>query len=111
MKNLILFGMCTICCSLVHAQNTQSQNMQSMGMGDCSSYSMMEQDFAAELSDANREMFCTRFNQSQRNSAMQMTRQPDMQGNLLTPDQAVEKVAKDNRIMPMQQKSRGCPMQ
>jgi hypothetical protein len=105
-RKWILIMLCIGGCALTYADD--------MGMntnGDCSSFSVMEQDFASGLSTDNKDMFCTRFNQSQRNSAMRMTQQPDMNGNLLSPDEAVEKVAKDNRIMPMRKKSRGCPIQ
>jgi hypothetical protein len=107
-RNCFLFILCVGLCGISDAAQ---MNMMPGQNADCGSFSFMEQDFSEELSDANKEMFCGRFNQDQRNSAMQMTRQPDNNGNLMSPDQAVEKVAKDNRMMPMQKKSKGCPVQ
>jgi hypothetical protein len=57
-------------------------------------------------------VFCGKFDEDMRQSAMGMAGQMSDDGTLLTNDQAVEKTAKDNNIMmpaaPMRQGS-GCP--
>ena len=92
----------------------QNSNYSSLG-ADCTSFSSEEQQFASELSMSNRSLFCERFNQDQRESAMQMAGQLDENGNVLTEDQAVSKVARDNKMpVPMAQPrnapSRSCPV-
>jgi|GEM_PF-4744040 len=77
----------------------------------CGNLSTVEQSFASGMSSMNREMFCNRFTQSMRDSAMGMVGMPDASGNVMTPDQAVEKTARDNNMMPMQSGgTNGCPV-
>jgi hypothetical protein len=76
-------------------------------MGTCGNLSAMEQTFVSGMSAANQEMFCSRFTQSMRDSAMKMSGMPDSQGNMMSPDQAVEKVARDNNVAPAPAGSKG----
>ena len=76
-------------------------------MMDCSSMTAAEQQFAAQLSAANKAMFCGQFTADQRASAMQMTSQPDASGNAVTADQAVQSVA--GPAQPAKTTS-GCPV-
>ena len=76
---------------------------------DCSSLAADEQQFAYGLMPENRAMFCGKFTDIQRAAAMQLTSQPDPTGAVITPDQAVSKVAMANNLMPMK-KSGGCPV-
>lgn len=77
---------------------------------DCSTMGPDVQQFAAQLTAANRKMFCGQFNDSQRAAAMQYTGQPDSSGNIMTSDQAVQKVAMDNGMKPSQKSPTGCPV-
>ena len=91
-------------------QGTNQQNM-------CSSLSPNEQQFAMKLNSSNRMMFCNRFSKDIRNQTMQMTKQTDASGKMMTPDQAVEKMAKSKNMTPQQQmqgsqsQSGSCPVQ
>jgi rRNA maturation endonuclease Nob1 len=55
-------------------------------------------------------MFCSKFTDGQRASAMQMVSKPDEEGVVMTPDLAVQNVAKANGVTPQQKSPRGCPM-
>jgi hypothetical protein len=81
--------------------NKQGGGMQMQGdsMGNCSQLTTDEQDFANQLSPTHKMMFCNKFTPSMRQSAMQMSGEMGSEGNLVTNDQAVEKVAKDNNMM------------
>jgi hypothetical protein len=103
---LAIAGMASLF-SIAHAQTGYNS-----GTPDCSNFSTMEQQFSSQLTPSNMQMFCGKFNQPQRNAAMQMAGQTDAVGNVMTQDQAVQKVAQDNNMMPSQQKNQsGCPMQ
>ena len=63
---------------------------------ECSGMSHRMLRFSDKLNESNLKIFCSRFNDDQREKAMQLANQKDKSGNLImTPDQAVEKVAKD----------------
>ena len=66
--------------------------------------------FAQKLSKPNAALF-NQFNDAQKQQAMEMTRPMNNRPGL-TPDQAVEKVAKDNNMpMPMKKSPSGsCPV-
>lgn len=92
-------------------QAQPAQPMQPMQPAeDCSSLTADEQQFAYGLTSDNRAMFCSKFNPVQRAAAMQLTSQPDPTGALLSPDQAVAKVAVANNIKPPKKSSSGCPV-
>lgn len=79
---------------------------------DCSQLTADQQDFANQLSPTNKMIFCSKFNDSQRASAMSTAGQMGASGTLVTNDQAVEKVAKDNNIpvpTTTPRQSTGCP--
>lgn len=76
----------------------------------CSSLTPDEQQFAYGLTADNRAMFCGKFTPVQRASAMQLTSQPDPTGALLSPDQAVAKVAAANSVAPQKKSGGGCPV-
>ena len=88
------------------ADATAAPNSQ---MVDCSSLTADQQQFALGLTPENRAMFCGKFTDVQRVAAMQLTSQPDPTGAVITPDQAVTKVAIANNLMPMK-KAGGCPV-
>ncbi|MES2345246.1 MAG: hypothetical protein V4494_04845 [Chlamydiota bacterium] len=79
---------------------------------DCSALSSEMQQFASQLSDANRLVFCNKFSTDQRNTAMDLAGQPDSAGNMMSADMAVQKTAKENNLLsPSQpQSSGGCPV-
>lgn len=65
---------------------------------ECSGMSHRMLRFSDKLNEANLKIFCSRFNDDQREKAMQLASQKDKSGNpLMTPDQAVEKVAKNGK--------------
>lgn len=75
------------------SQNSQNQMMNPSTQANCNALSPAEQDFAKRLSADNQKMFCGRFSADQRKTAMQMAGQTDANGNIMNPDQAVQKVA------------------
>lgn len=80
---------------------------------DCSHLLPQLQQFASLLSPGNREAFCGQFTQAMRQEAMQMAVQKKADGTpLLTPDQAVEVVIKQNSKEPLRQQTvpKGCPI-
>lgn len=76
---------------------------------DCSAMSPEMQQFAGQLTPLNRQIFCGKFTDGQRASAMQMAKQSDEKGMMMTPDMAVSKVAESNGAALQQKASRGCP--
>lgn len=65
---------------------------------ECSDLPMHVRRFTDKLNEANLKIFCNQFNNDQRNMAMQLASQKDKNGTpLMTPDEAVEKVAEENR--------------
>lgn len=77
---------------------------------DCSTLTPDEQQFAYGLIQDNRSMFCGKFTDVQRAAAMQLTSQPDPTGVLLSPDQAVMRVAAANNLTPQKKSGGGCPV-
>jgi hypothetical protein len=85
--------------------STMQQNI------DCSALPSEMQEFASQLSDANRLLFCNTFSTDQRNTAMDLAGQPDSTGNMMSSDMAVQKVAKDNNLLaPPSATTGGCPV-
>jgi len=74
---------------------------------DCSGLTEDQKDFAKHLRSGHRALFCQKFNEDQRQEAMDMMEEPDM-----SPDDAVEAVAQRNGMMtPMTQQKKGnCPL-
>ncbi len=79
-------------------------------MVDCSQLTADQQQFAYGLIPENRALFCGKFSDVQRAAAMQLTSQPDPTGALLSPDQAVARVAAANNMTPAKKSSGGCPV-
>lgn len=77
---------------------------------NCSNLSMEMQQFANQLNAMNNKMFCGQFTDAQRSSAMQYAAKPDGNGNMMTADQAVQKVAAENNMKPMTKSPTGCPI-
>ena len=77
---------------------------------DCSNMGADIQQFANQLNMMNRKMFCGQFSASQRSTAMQYTTEQDPNGNMMTADQAVQKVAAQYNMMPNQKSPTGCPV-
>ena len=92
-------------------QQQQSQPMQQQNgaSSDCSHLSEHEKQFASQLSDMHRTMFCRHFSVSQRIEAMTLASTPMQQNGgsqgQMTPDAAVEVVMKGAR----QDGSNGAP--
>lgn len=63
---------------------------------ECSDLPMHVRRFTDELSEENLKTFCNKFNNEQREKAMQLAGHNDKNGNfIMEPDEAVEKVAKE----------------
>jgi hypothetical protein len=62
---------------------------------DCSQLNAKEQAFAEMLSSSNKAKFCSEFSSTQRSKAMSWTGKKDENGNMMSPDDAVKKAAKD----------------
>ena len=80
---------------------TQAPAQQSSAPSDCSHLSDQEKQFASQLSDMHRTMFCRHFSVSQRIEAMTLA-SPDVQKltgqqTNITPDEAVEVIMKNAR--------------
>jgi hypothetical protein len=77
---------------------------------DCSNMGADMQQFAAQLNTMNKKMFCGQFSSAQRATAMQYASQEDSQGNMMSADRAVQKVAAENNMMPSSKSPTGCPV-
>lgn len=78
---------------------------------NCSNLSMEMQQFAGQLNAMNKKMFCGQFTDAQRLAAMQYAAKPDANGNMMSSDQAVQKVATENNMqMPGAKSPTGCPI-
>ena len=77
---------------------------------DCSNMSSAMQQFAGQLTAANRTMFCSKFSDAQRASAMQMASNPDASGKAVSPDDAVQNVSSANGSNPQGKTPVGCPV-
>ena len=65
---------------------------------ECSDLPMHVRRFTDKLNEANLKIFCSQFNNDQREKAMLLASQKDKNGTpLMTPDEAVEKVAEENK--------------
>lgn len=87
--------------------------MMNGGKAECSQLNPDEQEFATQLSTTQRMMFCNKFTPEMRASAMEASGQMGTNGMLITNDQAVEQVAKDNNMMmpmsPTKRQGSACP--
>lgn len=99
--NVVLIAMMAACSSFTAISHAEPASM------DCSTMSPDEQQFAMQLTDANKAMFCGQMSADQRMAAMQMTKTPDASGSAVTPDQAVEKMAPTAAP----KSTGGCPVQ
>lgn len=65
---------------------------------ECRDLPMHVRRFTDKLNEANLKIFCSQFNNDQREKAMQMANQKDKNGNfVMSPDEAVEKVARKGK--------------
>lgn len=84
-----------------YGQQQQQMPQQSTVPSDCSHLSQQEQQFASQLSDMHRTMFCRHFSVSQRIEAMTLAnaQATGLTGGpvKITPDEAVEVVMKNAR--------------
>ncbi|MDN3508780.1 MAG: hypothetical protein P0S93_01955 [Candidatus Neptunochlamydia sp.] len=99
-KLLLLMGITTISYAANDSTNYQSAAQTSVH-SDYYHLSEQEKQFAAQLSDMHRTMFCRHFSVSQRLRAMMLT-SPEIKNlkgknKTITPDEAVEAVMKDAR--------------
>lgn len=114
-KSMMFFFCAPLLCTLCDAapkrsaQNDPPANPPALAV-DCSSLTADEQQFAYGLTPDNRAIFCGKFTDVQRAAAMQLTSQPDPTGALLSPDQAVAKVAAANNLTPPKKSASGCPV-
>lgn len=107
-KNILTI--CTfLCCVTLFAEPTET--VQPVAVGECANFSPEVKAFSAQLNASNKTMFCTKFNDQQRSDAMRMTGQMDSAGMvMMTPDQAVDKVARDNNLTAPGKTPGGCPV-
>ena len=88
-------------------QQKQGEQQDMMASSECSNLSDQEQQFARQLSDMHRTMFCRHFSVSQRMDAMTLASStavgPNGKKTSVIPDESVEIVMKNSR----QQKSNG----
>lgn len=85
---------------LTSATGLHAQPSQPKTAGSCSLLSDDVQQFAGQLSSANQALFCGSFSDDQRDAAMAIAGQYDSNGNLMTEDLAVQKIAQDYNIAP-----------
>lgn len=90
------------------AQQAQQQTMAPAS--NCSQLSADEQKFSSQLNDGNKMMFCSQFTSQQRVQAMQMAGQPDVNGNMISSDQAVQQVGQMGVTQPKKRAGGGCPV-
>ena len=89
----------------------QTNNNTMMSSSNCTNLPTDQQTFAMQLTPNNKNMFCNSFNMDQRKAAMQMTTAMNPSGAKMTPDQAVEQVARNNNLTPTNPRSTGgCPV-
>jgi len=100
----LALGMIASFSTVAQADQMSSSNSQA----DCSALTSAEQDFASKLNPANQQLFCGKFAAAQRAQAMQMAATPDMNGNNVTPDQAVTSV--NGGVQAIPSSSGGCPV-
>lgn len=72
------------------ARPSHTESMQE----ECHELSKETYEFGQTLSETNRKMFCSKFNDAQRNKAIEMSKA----NPLFTSDQSVEKTAKENNL-------------
>ena len=77
---------------------------------DCSTMPQQMQEFAAQMTAANKAIFCGQFTDGQRASAMQMAAAPDATGAVMSPDEAVQKVSGASGATPRGKVPTGCPV-
>ena len=99
---------CMFCMSAGAQEPTKGTTPQNQM--DCSNMSPEVQQFANQLSMTNKKMFCGQFSAAQRSSAMQYATQQDANGNMMSADQAVQKVAGENNMRASQKSPTGCPI-
>jgi hypothetical protein len=107
----LISGLCLLLTSkILMATNDYSFSVQQGKQVDCSGLNGGEHQFAFGLTSENRVLFCKKFTPMQRAAAMQLTSQPDPTGALISPDQAVVKVAEANNLTPATQNTAGCKL-
>ena len=107
---LTVIALMSMFCVAVFADIAAATTTPAAPAADCSTMGPDMQQFAAQLSGPNKMMFCGQFTDPQRAQAMQMMGQPDESGNVMTADQAVQKVAGGNKMTPNQKTPTGCPV-
>src|SRR5579864_3149696 len=106
---LVLAAMACLCfMSSVGAEDVKE--IAAQNPMDCSNMGADMQQFASQLNMMNKKMFCGQFNAAQRSTAMQYASQQDANGAMMTADQAVQKVAAENNMMPSTKSPTGCPV-
>ncbi len=76
---------------------------------DCSTMAPNVEQFAMKMTPQNRATFCSQFTDGQRASAMQLAGTPDENGNTMSPDDAVQKIA--GKKTTQGKTPTGCPVQ
>lgn len=106
--NMTLAALACVLCMNVGAEEADKEIAQTQM--DCSGMSADVQQFANGLSPMNKRMFCGQFSAEQRSTAMRYATQKDVNGNMMTADQAVQKVAGENNMRSSQKSPTGCPV-
>ena len=65
---------------------------------ECSNLSHEMRKFADKLNDENLKIFCSEFNDAQREKALQMASQKNSNGKHMTPDESVQMVAIEGNL-------------
>lgn len=109
MKIILAALTCMCFMSTAGAEEAQKEIAAQKPM-DCSNMGADIQQFANQLNTMNKKMFCGQFNASQRSTAMQYATEQDSNGNMMTADQSVQKVATENNMTPSKKSPTGCPV-
>ncbi len=110
MKKQMMMYMIFLCSSSMSPSLYCAMQQSPMeGMERCAKLNPDEHQFAFGLSKENKKLFCEKFTPVQRAAAMQLTSQPDPTGALLSPDDAVVRVAMANQLIPNSSSQSACP--
>jgi hypothetical protein len=99
---------CVFCVSA--GAEEAAKEIAAQAQADCSGMSADFQRFANQLNATNKRIFCGQFSDDQRATAMRYATQQDANGNMMSADQAVQKVASESNMRSSQKSPTGCPI-
>ena len=100
-----MLALCMIGVALLQVEAAPMQKAM-----DCSTMAPEMQQFASQLTPANKTIFCGQFTDGQRASAMQMASTQDATGMTMSPDESVQKVSGASGSNPQGKTPTGCPV-